>query len=55
MYCESEGKIMKNVIITILAVLVIALGGFLIYDKVVNKCEKCDTKVEEKTNSNNFR
>ena len=32
---------MKNIVITILAVLVLGLGGYLIYDKVLNNNEKC--------------
>ena len=38
---------MKNVIITILAILVLGLGGYLIYDKVLVE-ETKDTNVEEK-------
>ena len=28
---------MKNVIITILAILVLGMGGYLVYDKVIDK------------------
>ena len=38
---------MKNVVITILAILVVALGGYVVYDKVVDKKDsklKCDTE-----------
>ena len=38
---------MKNVIIIILAILVLGLGGYLVYDKVLVKEEK-DDNVEEK-------
>lgn len=39
---------MKNVIITILAILVLGLGGYLVYDKVVNKETPSINKNEEK-------
>ena len=38
---------MKNIVITILAILVVALGGYVVYDKVVDKKDsklKCDTE-----------
>ena len=35
---------MKNVIITILSILVLGLGCFIVYDKVINKEEKKDNK-----------
>ena len=37
---------MKNVIITILAILVLGLGGYLVYDKVIDKEEKTPTEDE---------
>ena len=38
---------MKNVVITVLAILVLGLGGYLVYDKVINKKECVDNpKVE---------
>ena len=40
---------MKNVIITILAILVLGLGGYLVYDKVIAKDEV--TKEKEENNS----
>lgn len=39
---------MKNIIITILAILVLGLGGYLVYDKVIDK----DVKEEVKNESN---
>jgi len=40
---------MKNVIITILAILVLGLGGYLVYDKVVNN-NKSEVSNNENTN-----
>ena len=37
---------MKNIIITILAILVLGLGGYLVYDKVINKE---DVSIDEET------
>ena len=44
----------KNIVIALLVIVVIALGGYLIYDKVNNK-SNCDTnnKQEEKANNTN--
>ena len=43
---------MKNVVITILSILVLGLGCFIVYDKVINKGEKKeDNAVEEKIGS----
>ena len=41
---------MKNVIITVLAVLVLGLGGYLVYDKVIKKGET--NKTNEVVNNN---
>ena len=37
---------MKNVIITILSILVLGLGCFIVYDKVINKEDKIEISVE---------
>lgn len=42
----------KNIVITILAVLVVGLGCFIIYDKVIDKNEKKDNDVVEKEEKN---
>ena len=42
----------KNMIITILAVLVIGLGGFIIYDKAIDKGKTKENNTEETTNNN---
>ena len=41
---------MKNVVITILALLVLGLGGYLVYDKVIDKKDtKCENVSNEQT------
>ena len=42
----------KNILIIILIVIALGLGGFIVYDKLINKpscpvCTKCDVKTEE--------
>ena len=37
----------KNIIIIILSILVLGMGGYLVYDKVIVKEEKNEVKVEE--------
>ena len=45
---------MKNVVITVLAVLVLGLGGYLVYDKVIDKKEvKCNCTSNEETKYEN--
>ena len=39
---------MKNIIITILVILVLGLSGYLVYDKVIVKDESNEVKTEEK-------
>jgi len=42
---------MKNVVITVLAVLVLAMGGYLVYDKIIDKDDKIEgNKLEENNN-----
>ena len=38
---------MKNVVITILCILILGLSGFIVYDKVINKEEKKDSNVTD--------
>ena len=45
---------MKNIIITILVILVLGLGGYLVYDKALVKEEKNDTNVEDKVEEKTY-
>ena len=40
----------KNIVITILILLVVGLGSFIVYDKVINKEDKKENNVVEKAN-----
>ena len=42
----------KNIVIIILLMLVLSMGGYLVYDKVFNKEENTEVKVEEKEENN---
>ena len=44
---------MKNIVITILAILVLGLGGYLVYDKVIDKDVKEEVKEEQNSTTNN--
>ena len=49
----------KNILIIILIVIALGLGGFIAYDKLINKttcpvCNKCDVKTEKKTTKITF-
>lgn len=45
---------MKNIIITILAVLVVAMGGYLVWDKVIDKKEVKEDNIEKSTTQNSY-
>jgi len=46
---------MKNAVITVLAVLVLAMGGYLVYDKIIDKDDKIEdnNKTNDNQNENN--
>ena len=44
---------MKNIIITVLSIAVIVLGGYLVYDKVIDKNNKVESNNEVEENKNN--
>jgi len=43
---------MKNAVITVLAVLVLAMGGYLVYDKIIDKDDKIVENKDEETKKN---